>query len=440
MIKEIVRKGIVIGIVVFLVSITVPLQVESINLASASKEYNQEYNSSYHRFDNLIESIMSLAHMPALSTAIVVDNELVYSNGYGLYDRENNKEATEETIYLVASISKTFTATAIMQLYEQEHLDLDEDVSNYLPFSLRNPNHPDEKITFRMLLAHQSSLATDLPTFFTICYPAELEISGYPYPFFEELLTQDGIQYRQQFWNDYAPGDDMHYSNIGYGLLGYLVEIISEQPFEDYCQEHIFDPLEMDDTSFKLTSLNIDNVAIPYEYLQRNYFPYIHYSFLNYPAGGLRTSAIDLSHFLIAIMNDGVYETTQILIPDSIEEMHTIQYQSNTYDFQYGLGFQIWISSSDTIIGHTGGLFGVATKMVFSESENVGIIMFTNKAIGNLIDSFSFSMIELLLYQKINCFEKSRMGLNNIFEIIRSNNFLSEDFNINNQRKELLIT
>ncbi len=431
MIKEIARKGIVIGIIVFLVSITVPLQGEPINLASASKEYN----SSYHRFDNLIESIMSLAHMSALSTAIVVDNELVYSNGYGLYDRENNKEATEETIYLVASISKTFTATAIMQLHEQRYLDLDEDVSNYLPFSLRNPNHPDDKITFRMLLAHQSSLATDLPTFFTICYPAELEISGYPYPFFEDLLTQDGIQYRQQFWKDYAPGEDMYYSNIGYGLLGYLVEIISEQPFEEYCQEHIFDPLEMNNSSFKLNSLTIDNIAIPYEYLQRSYFPYIHYSFLNYPAGELRTSAIDLSHFLIAIMNDGVYETTQILTPDSIEEMHAIQYQSNTYNFQYGLGFQIWISSSDTIIGHTGGLFGVATKMVFSESENVGIIMFTNKAVENLVDSFSFSMIEILLYQKINGYEKSSLGQNNIFEIIRSNNFLSKDFNFNNQRK-----
>jgi CubicO group peptidase (beta-lactamase class C family) len=139
-------------------------------------------------------------------------------------------------------------------------------------------------------------------------------------------------------------------------------------------------------------------------------------------------------------MNDGVYKTSQILTSASIEEMHTIQYQSNTYDFQYGLGFQIWISSSDTIIGHTGGLFGVATKMVFSESENIGIIIFTNKGIENFIDSFSFSMIELFLYQKINCFEKSRLGLNNLFEFIRSNNFLSEVFNIKNQRKELLIT
>jgi len=440
MITEIVRKSIVIGIIVFLVSITVPLQVEPINLASASMEYNQEYNPAYHRFDNLIKSIMSFAHMSALSTAIVMDNELIYSNGYGLYDRENNKEATEETIYLVASISKTFTATAIMQLYEQGYLNLDEDVSNYLPFSLRNPNHPDEKITFRMLLAHQSSLATDLPTFFTICYPAELEISGYPYPFFEELLTQDGIQYRKQFWNNYAPGDDMYYSNIGYGLLGYLVEIISEQPFEEYCQEHIFDPLEMNNSSFKLNSLAIDNIAIPYEYLQRSYFPYIHYSFLNYPAGELRTSAIDLSHFLIAIMNDGMYETTQILTPNSIEEMHTIQYESDTYNFQYGLGYQIWMSSSDTTIGHTGGLFGVATKMIFSESENVGIIMFTNKAVENLFDSFSFSIIERLLYQKITGYEKSSLGQKNIFEIMQSNNFLFKDFNINTQRKGSKIT
>ena len=439
MVKEIVRKGIVIGIVIFLVSITATIQPKSIISASSPQEQAQERSVADNRFDNLIESLMSLAHMSALSAAIVIDDELAWANGYGLYDREYNKEATEETIYLVASISKTITATAIMQLYEQGYFDLDDDVNDYLPFTLRNPNHPDEKITFRMLLAHQSSLSTDLPTFFIICYPGELELSGYPHPFLEEFLTQGGIHYRPQVWNDYAPGGDMYYANIGFGLLGYLVEIISEQSFEDYCREHIFEPLDMDDTSFKLTCLNASNVAVPYEYLQREYYPYIHYNIIDYPAGGLRTSVVDLSHFLIAIMNDGVYETTQILSPESVEEMHTIQYQSNTYNFQYGLGFQIWKTLSGTTVGHTGGLYGVATKMVFRESNDIGIIMFTNKAIENQIDRFAFSMIELLLFLKENGFRTSRIGSREIFEIMQSNKFLSFDYNINNQRIESLI-
>jgi len=435
MVKEIVRKGIVIGIIVFLVSVTVPIQLESIIIASTP----QEHSTADHRFDNLIESMMSLAHMPALSAAIIIDDELAWANGYGLYDREYNKEATEETIYLVASISKTFTATAIMQLYEQGYFDLDDDVNNYLNFNLRNPKYPDKNITFRMLLAHQSSLATDLPTFFTMAMPGELAITGYPYPFLQELLVPGGIHYRPQVWNNYSPSEDMYYANIGFAVLGYLVEILSGQTLEEYCRENIFEPLEMNETSFRLTNVNISKVAVPYKFLRREYYPFIHYNILDYPAGGLRTSVVDLSHFLIAHMNDGVYDNTQILSPESVEEMHTVQYQSDTYNFQYGLGFQIWKTLTDTYIGHSGGLYGVATKMVFRESDDIGIIMFFNKAVGKQIDRFVFSMIELLLFLKGNGFRTSRIGPKEVFEIMQSNKFLSLDYNIDNQRIESLI-
>jgi len=435
MVKEIVRKGIVIGIIVFLVSVTVPIQLESISLANTP----QEHSAADHRFDNLIEAMMSLAHMSALSAAIIIDDELAWANGYGLYDREYNKEATEETIYLVASISKTFTATAIMQLYEQGYFDLDDDVNNYLNFNLRNPKYPDKNITFRMLLAHQSSLATDLPTFFTMAMPGELVITGYPYPFLQELLVPGGIHYRPQVWNNYPPSEDMYYANIGFAVLGYLVEILSGQTLEEYCRENIFEPLEMNETSFRLTNVNISKVAVPYKFLRREYYPFIHYNILDYPAGGLRTSVVDLSHFLIAHMNDGIYNNTRILSPESVEEMHTVQYQSDTYNFQYGLGFQIWKTLTGTHIGHTGGLYGVATKMVFRESDDIGIIMFINKAIGNQIDGFVFSMIELLLLLKKNGFSTSRIGPKEVFAIMQSNKFLSLDYNIDNQRIESLI-
>jgi len=119
--------------------------------------------------------------------------------------------------------------------------------------------------------------------------------------------------------------------------------------------------------------------------------------------------------------------------------MHTIQYQSDTYNFQYGLGFQIWKTLTGTHIGHTGGLYGVATKMVFRESDGIGIIMFINKAIGNQIDRFVFSMIELLLVLKENGFKTSRIVPKEVFEIMQSNKFLSLDYNIDNQRIESLI-
>jgi len=222
---------------------------------------NRENNDEF--FDRAMTKLMGMAHMSALSAAIVKNNEVVWAKGFGLYDRENNKEADEKTIYLVASISKTFTATALMQLYEKGYFKLDDDVSNYLPFTLRNPNYPDKPITFRMLLAHQSSLAEDPPGFYAYI-PGDLEVEGYPYPWLEEYLVPGGINYIPQIWTDLPPGEEMNYANVGYGLLGYLVERISGKPFEEYCRENIFEPLSMNDTSFRLANVNTSRVAVPY--------------------------------------------------------------------------------------------------------------------------------------------------------------------------------
>jgi CubicO group peptidase (beta-lactamase class C family) len=426
--KAFIRKSIVVSVIFILISVSVPSNYAS-TLKPIGLENSLEENTI---FDNLIESLISLAHASAISVAIVKDNELLWSTGYGLYDRENNKAANDDTIYLVASISKTFTATAIMQLYEQGYFDLDDDVNDYLNFTLRNPNYPLDNITFRMLLAHQSSLATDLPTSFTRAVPGDIKIGGYPYPYLNELLVPGGIHYKPQYWTDFRPSDKMFYANVGFSILGHLVEIFTGKTLEEYCREHIFEPLDMKDTSFRLPNLNISRVAVPYRY-SKEYYPFIHYQILDYPAGGLRTSVKDLSHFLLAHMNDGVYNSTQILTSQSVEEMHTIQYDSDTYDFQYGLGFQIWETSKGLKIGHTGGLYGVSTKMAYRKSDNIGIIMFINKAFSNIIDGFVFSLIEYLLFQKEKGLSTPEIRLLEVFENMWSNNLMYKDCKIDYQ-------
>jgi len=380
--------------VVFLLLIAFPFKSRdgAMNIKTAMEAVNEEI------FDMLITRVMKMAHMSALSAAIIKDGKVVWAKGYGLYDRERNKEATENTIYLVASISKTFTATAIMQLYEKGLLDLDDDVNKYLPFSLRNPKHPDKPITIRMLLAHQSSLAEDPPAFYCH-FPGDLKIGGYPEPWLEEYLTPKGIHYKPQIWADYEPGKEMSYANIGYSILGYIVERITNMTFEDYCQKYIFQPLGMKNTSFELMKLNISNIAVPYIY-RGEYEPLLHYQILDYPAGGLRTNVIDLAKFLIAHMYGGEYNGIRILSPESVEEMHKVQYPSHKYFFQYGLGFQIWNIGGEKYIGHTGGLYGVATKMVYRERDKVGIIFFTNKGVEKMNEVIAFSMIERLLFWK----------------------------------------
>lgn len=383
-------------------------------------------------FQKLILGFMKLANFPAISAAIVKEDEFLWADGFGLCDIENQKDATEDSVYLVASISKTFTATAIMQLHEKGLFELDDDVNDYLPFILRNPNHPEEPITFRMLLAHQSSIATDLSTLITIAMPAGLEILGYPHPFLEDYLVTGGIYYRPQFWNDYNPGEDMYYANIGYALLGYLVEILSNTSFEEYCRKNIFEPLNMKNTSFKLSNLNTTNLAVPYDYQFGKYYPYIHYNILDYPAGGLRTTVADLSSYLIAFINGGINGDIRILEENSVEQMHEIHFPSDTYNFQYGLGFQIWDKSKDTIIGHTGGLFGVATKMIFRKSDKIGIIFFTNRDLSNYREIFAFSMIEQLLFWKAAGFSIDFFKESNFNNVIKSNQHLIKKDNLQN--------
>jgi len=350
--------------------------------------------------EHTMSRLMKLAHMSALSAAIIMEDEVVWIKGFGLYDRENNKLTTKNTIFLVASISKTVTATAVMQLYENGSFDLDDDVNEYLPFSLRNPNYPDTPITFRMLLAHRSSLATEpdypRPTFIRMV-PGGVELKDYPDPFLRDYLTPGGTHYKSQVWTDSPPGGEMHYANIGYAVLGYLVELISGQPFDMYCREHIFEPLGMENSSFRMQDLNVSQLAVPYEFQHGRYYPFMHYDTVDYPASGLRSSVMDLSRFLIAHMHGGVCNDVRILKEETVEQMHSPQYTNGR---GYGLGWQIWEKSAENYVGHSGGMHGVATKMVFRESDNVGIIFFINERVWNYRERFAFSLIERLLFWK----------------------------------------
>jgi CubicO group peptidase (beta-lactamase class C family) len=350
-------------------------------------------------FDLKMEILMKLSKFPSLSACVIDEDEVIWSNSYGYYDLENRKSATINTIYNMASISKSITGTALMQLWEQGLFDLDEDVNNYLPFNLRNPNFPDDPITFRMLLSHSSSLNYDNLEYYWLNFSADPPFSFYPYPWLEEHLIPGGKWYTPQRWsNIYRPGEYNMYANVGFDILGYLVELISEKNFLDYCNEHIFYPLEMYHTSFNLTELDIDNVAIPYhyhngEYLQINELSYLlgmntptdkYWRVRMYPVGGLYSTVSDLSHFFIAHMNGGVYNDVRILKEETVEEMHLLQLPGNidpNNGVFYGLAWTLMLNPiifNVNITGHGGGIYGGNNWMYYIPSEKIGVIYFTN--------------------------------------------------------------
>ncbi len=343
-------------------------------------------------FNQKISVLMRIAGFSSLSACIVKNDQVIWSNGYGYYDRVEKKSATTDTIYVLASVTKTITGTALMQLYDQGLFDLDDDVNLYLPFDLRNPNFPDDPITVRMLLSHTSSLNTNNQLqYYWLNFSDDPPFDIFPDPFLKEFLVPGGRYYDDTVWSTkHRPGEYAMYANVGFDLISYLVELISGEPFLDYCDTHLFAPLEMYNTSFNLSRLPIEQVAIPYQRIIGKYFMINELTFIFgnntppekywrgrfYPAGCLYSTVSDLSHFLIAHMNGGIYHGTRILKNETVALMHEIQPDNN---IGYGLAWMRTVVNLRLVAsGHAGDLPGTDTWMLYNQTQDIGIIYFAN--------------------------------------------------------------
>lgn len=313
-------------------------------------------------------------HEDLISVAYcVVKNEtLLHSGAIGLADKDLQIPATDNTRFLIASISKTITAVALMQLAEQNLIALDDDINNMLPFSVRNPNFPDDQITYRMLLSHTSSISDDFKNTFDLdCFGIDCPMT------LEELFTNTfvpgGTFHSSDNFSNNPPGSVEDYSNLASALVGYLVERIAQTPFDDYCKTHIFGPLGMTRTEWRLANIPLNEIAIPYS-PEINH-PNPHYTFPDYPNGGLRTNVLDLSRFLRAIILDGSFNGAQILSPSSVAQMKTLQFQSK----EQCLSFYYEEINGKTYLGHSGGEKGVTAEMYFDTNSGVGAIVFSNE-------------------------------------------------------------
>jgi len=354
--------------------------------------------------DDFIRARMGMDHVPGLAACTVRGERLVWSAGYGFANIEAQIPMTPETLLNIGSISKTVTATAVMQLWETEEFALDDDVSAYLPFAVRNPRYPETPITFRQLLTHRSSI-TDGPAYGAsyACGDPAVSLSDWIRGYF----MPDGPYYDgEENFHAWEPGTPdppprpRAYSNVGFGLLGYLVETLSGTPFSAYCQDKIFRPLGMRKTAWNLADIDTSKHAVPYSFVPEEFempddltfesmlpapgltpadlkpgkhAPHCLYSFFNYPDGLVRTSVSELSRFLRAYILGGAFEGTRILRPDTVAMM-----LSNDH---YGRAL-CWspraMDNGDSLWGHGGGDPGISTYMGFRPEDGVGVILFHN--------------------------------------------------------------
>lgn len=324
-----------------------------------------------HDIDAEIQKVMVQYDLPSISACVIKNNDIVWKQSYGYSNKENNIKATDETIYHIASISKLFIATAVMQLEETGSLDIDQDINNFIPVSIRNPYFPEVPITARMLLTHTSGIAWPQVYYEALGLWEHFGPDQAPYPseWVPQFLIPGGIYYNQNSWKNNRPGSFELYSNIGSNILAYLVEQISGQNFRDYCMDHIFIPLNMQNTSYNYADLDLDKIALLYN---DNNSIEAFFDDRIYAAGGLKTNILDLSRFLMAYINKGELDGQRIQEENTINKMWKIQSEVS------GICL-IWRASLLNWVGHTGGMAGAATIAEINLVNNTAYIIFCNK-------------------------------------------------------------
>jgi CubicO group peptidase (beta-lactamase class C family) len=353
--------------------------------------------------DEFIEGERRALRIPGLAACIVKSGRVIWSNGYGWANIKKHVPMDPDlTVQNIGSISKTVVATAVMQLWEKGKFQLDDDVNERLPFAVRSPSHPDPPITYRLLLTHRSGIA-DSPAYGSsyACGDPRIPLERW----LKDYFTPGGRSYEKANFHPWKPGEQHRYSNLGFGLLGYLVERVSGESLPRYTSKLILEPLGMKRTGWLLSEVDVAAHAVPYapaadgdppgEELEAyrkfgllageperalaggEHRPLCLYSFPNYPDGSLRTSVNQLARFLLAYVNDGSYGGSRILASDTVRLMLTPQAATSP---QQGLCWATELRDGRRHWGHNGGDPGIRTTMSFRPSDGIGAIVFVNRA------------------------------------------------------------
>jgi CubicO group peptidase (beta-lactamase class C family) len=318
--------------------------------------------------DAVVEEQMKKFDLPGAVVVVVHGGEVVHSRGYGYADVEARRPFDAETSVLrTASVSKLFTATAVMQLVEQGLIDLDADVNRYL--DIRVPDSYPEPITMRHLLTHTAGFDERLlGSFASRRRPEEVLTS-------RQFLTSPDAAPRVR-----PPGRVISYSNHGIALAGYIVERVSGKPFEQYVDDHIHAPLGMRRSAFRdplPAGLEHDRVRA-YRFHRGRHEP-LPITFENAgPAGSQFSTGGDLARFMLANLNGGELDGVRILGPAALRQLHAQAFTHHAALPGWTLGFMEFRRHGRRMIGHSGDLPGYHNQLTLVPDEGLGVFVHFN--------------------------------------------------------------
>ena len=335
---------------------------------------NAQVENEIANISNYLEEL-SQDKMFGASVAILKNDKFVLQKAYGYANRAHQVHNKVNTPFNLASIGKIFTAVAILQLYEEGKLDLNIPVGKYIPDF---PNQGiQDSVTIHQLLTHSSGLPLWFSKdFLMLPKSAYLELEDY-LPFYEKIFI------------DKNKVGTKSYSNVGFCLLGFIIESVSKMTYRDYIQQYIFKPAKMDDSGIWSLVEIIPNAAVGYvrpsgkdDYWKTNY----HLNMSANPAGGGYASAIDLVNFFAALnKNKLIREQTKTM-------MFSQQIES---EYPYGYGIAIDENNGYEILGHEGGFFGVRGELKWYKDKDYIVVILTNSDQTDYIDVSAFVRKEL---------------------------------------------
>lgn len=349
--------------------LTVMVMAFSLQAPAASDESvleNGEVRDAIALFDAWLELRVEREELPSVAVGVVLGESLLWSKAYGYADLASRRPATTETAYRVASITKLFTSTAIMQLRDAGKLRLDEPVADYVDWFRLDDRHAETgSVTIRQLMTHSSGLARELE--------GQYWDGG-------KLLERDEFIARFQETPSAKGREETYkYSNVAFAILGSVIESASGESYDDYITGHILKPLGMSGTQIRPAS-DMATLATGYEFRvvgqPRAAAPFTD-SKAFAAAANMATSVVDLARF-VSSQFETTPEAGRVLAPLTLRETHRVHWLADDWAFGLGLSWFVTRKDNRTVISHGGSVPGFRTRVMAAPADEFGLIVLTN--------------------------------------------------------------
>ncbi|HEA19759.1 hypothetical protein LCGC14_1509550 [marine sediment metagenome] len=341
------------------------------------------------------ESVVETENIPGFAVTIVKNDAIVFQDGFGFADAQNQKAYTNQTQNGIGSLSKTFVGAATAKAMEQGYFTLETPINDVLPVEIVNLQRPEAVILVKHLVTHTSGIV-DNPTNYVVgnysVLPGQdlsgegadillnglgLEVSN-PIPladYLGEYFSEEGVFYGDDTYINVEPGSTWSYSNVATSLMGFVIESAAEQSFDEYVKEHILMPLQMNTSTFNVLEVDFNRMAIPY-IDKGKLLPF--YGNHGYPEGSMHTTNEDLGNYLLDMMRGIKGQSATLFAPSYYELLFMEQLPDgvvpNAFAENHGL---YWYNKNGKWM-HGGNSLGVSSQMEIARDGSFGFVITSN--------------------------------------------------------------